>query len=460
MGKQTIESGIKVLLVGAGQGGKALLNMFLGDPSITVTGVADIDENAPGLIIAKRANIPTDSDFRNLILDNSMDLIVDVTGDPGVHESLQQLKPRQVELIGAASAGFIKALVSALKQKEILEEKYDLMLRELEVQSKGEFIIGADPRMQEIADLIVKVAPTRVTVLINGETGTGKEVIARAIHRQSDLKDSPLVTVNCTAFSPNLIESELFGYKKGAFTGAFTDRIGIMEEAHDGTVFLDEIGDMPTEMQAKLLRFLQTGEIRPVGDTTTRKVQVRVIAATNRNLEEAIAKGQFRADLFYRLNAFIINLPPLRDRTEDIPLMTYHFLRNAQVKVNKRVSKISAAALSALTEYQWPGNLRELENVIEHAVVLTSSDEIDIDHLPINLQSDSDEFIDAKSLNDGLIALKEKMIDKCERNAIYHYLSESKGNVSRASSAAKVSRRTFQRLIAKHGITRSIFQQD
>lgn len=152
MEKKTIESGIKVLLVGAGQGGKALLNMFLGDPSITVTGVADIDENAPGLIIAKRANIPTDSDFRNLILDNSMDLIVDVTGDPGVHESLQQLKPRQVELIGAASAGFIKALVSALKQKEILEEKYDLMLRELEVQSKGEFIIGADPRMQEIAD--------------------------------------------------------------------------------------------------------------------------------------------------------------------------------------------------------------------------------------------------------------------------------------------------------------------
>ncbi len=449
----------RVAIVGAGQGGRALLEMFLADATIAVVAVADLNARAPGMQLAKRAGVATFQDFRELAARTDLDLLVDVTGREEVAAELRRLKADHTELIGGASAKFIWALLQALQQKEALEEKYDLMRRELEAQSKDEFLIGNNPKMKEIADLIVKVAPTSTTVLITGETGTGKEVIARAIHRHSHLKDRPLVTVNCTAFSPNLIESELFGYKKGAFTGAVSDHIGIMEEAHDGTVFLDEIGDMPTEMQAKLLRFLQTGEIRPVGDTSTRKVTVRVIAATNRNLEQAIADGSFRADLFYRLNAFIINLPPLRERSEDIPLMAYHFLQKAQVKVNKRVSKISPAALSALSHYHWPGNLRELENVIERAVVLTSGDVIDVDHLPLTLQAQgTQELVDTESLRDGLTALKEKMIEQFEREAVYRYLSENRGNISHAAQAAKVSRRTFQRLMAKHGIRSDVFK--
>jgi transcriptional regulator with PAS, ATPase and Fis domain len=268
-----------------------------------------------------------------------------------------------------------------------------------------------------------------------------------------------LVTVNCTAFSPSLIESELFGYKRGAFTGAASDRIGLLEMAHNGTVFLDEIGDMPMEMQAKLLRFLQSGEIRAVGDVQTKKVEVRIIAATNRKLEDAIERGEFRADLFYRLNAFTIHLPPLRERHEDIPMLAYHFLKSAQAKVNKRVSKISPETLSALTMYDWPGNLRELENVIERAVVLTTTDEIGIEHLPLVLQPQhAGESLDVHALRDGLMSLKGTMIDKFEHQALCRYLAESGGNISRAADAAKVPRRTFQRLMAKHSIGSEVFK--
>jgi DNA-binding NtrC family response regulator len=218
---------------------------------------------------------------------------------------------------------------------------------------------------------------------------------------------------------------------------------------------------MPMEMQSKLLRFLQSGEIRAVGDVATKKVQVRIIAATNRKLEEAIDKGEFRADLYYRLNAFAIHLPPLRERKEDIPLLAYHFLKSAQAKVNKRVSKISPAALAALGDYDWPGNLRELENVIERAVVLTMSDEIEVAHLPLILQPERDnERLNIQALDDGLMALKATMIDKFEHEAICRYLAESGGNVSRAAQAAKVPRRTFQRLMAKHKIAPQVFKEN
>jgi len=289
---------------------------------------------------------------------------------------------------------------------------------------------------------------------------TGKEVVARMIHQSSPWRDKPLVTVNCTAFSPTLIESELFGYKKGAFTGAASDRLGLLEMADNGTVFLDEIGDMPIEMQSKLLRFLQSGEIRAVGEVKNKKVQVRIIAATNRPLDAAIQKGEFRADLFYRLNAFAIQLPPLRERREDVTLLAYHFLKTAQAKVNKRVSQITAAALAALAGYDWPGNLRELENVIERAVVLTGADEIDVAHLPLTLQPQINvDPIDAHAWRDGLMELKATMIERFEHEALCRYLAENGGNVSRAASAAKVPRRTFQRLMAKHKIAPQVFKE-
>ncbi len=248
------------------------------------------------------------------------------------------------------------------------------------------FAESQSPLMQEILDLVHRVAPTPTTVLIRGESGTGKEIIARLIHHLSPMHSKPLVIVNCTALSPQLIESELFGHRKGAFTGAVQDKIGLLEQAHGGTVFLDEIGDMPLEMQAKLLRFLQSGEVRPIGSTTTRRVKVRIIAATNRNLETAIQQGDFREDLFYRLNAFTLQLPPLRKRKEDIPLLAAHFLQLARERINKHVTRISPKAMALLLQYHWPGNLRELKNVIERAVVLATGDEITVNHLPFNFQ--------------------------------------------------------------------------
>ncbi len=279
------------------------------------------------------------------------------------------------------------------------------------------------------------------------------------IHKNSPWRDRPMITVNCTAFSSTLIESELFGYQKGAFTGAVTDRIGLLGLANDGILFLDEIGDMALEIQTKLLRFLQSGEIRAIGENVTKKVKVRIIAATNRKLEEAIEKGEFRADLFYRLNTFTIHLPPLRERLEDIPLLAYHFLKLAQAKVNKRVERISPEALEAMKNYHWPGNLRELENVIERALVLTNTDEIRVEHLPMGLQNGSgNSSLDSSALSEGLSDLKQRMISQIERDALVRYLQQCHGNVSRAAKAARASSRTFYRLLEKHGINVAEFK--
>ncbi|MDZ7362524.1 MAG: sigma 54-interacting transcriptional regulator [candidate division KSB1 bacterium] len=454
-----LKFGAKVLLIGAGRAGSMLLQLFHRDPTVTIAGVVDINPNAPGMLMAQQFGLPTGTDYRQFIYEEDLDLVLNVTGSCALQRELIREKPEQTELIGGVGALFIWTLLDEFKKKEILEDRFNLMMRELERHAVGEFIIGKTEQMREIANLIARVAPTPTTVLIRGESGTGKEVVARMIHQSSPWREKPLVTVNCTAFSPTLIESELFGYKKGAFTGATSDRIGLLEMADNGTVFLDEIGDMPIEMQAKLLRFLQSGEIRAVGEVKNKKVQVRIIAATNRNLEEAIEKGEFRADLFYRLNAFSIHLPPLRERREDIALLAYHFLKSAQAKVNKHVSKISAAALSALADYDWPGNLRELENVIERAVVLTNSDEIDLAHLPLTLRPQAVmDALEEPALRDGLMELKSTMIEKFEHQAICRYLAESDGNISRAAEAAKVPRRTFQRLMAKHKIAAQVFK--
>src|SRR5207237_9483392 len=228
------------------------------------------------------------------------------------------------------------------------------------------------PNVREVAELLARDAPTPTTVLVRGESGTGKELAARAIHKYSPLRDKPLLTVNCTALTPTLMESELFGHRRGSFTGAVADKAGLFEKADGGTIFLDEIGDMPLEMQGKLLRVLQAGEIKPVGDVVTRRVRVRVIAATNRDLEQAMQRGEFREDLFYRFNAFTITLPSLRERAEDIPVLAYHFLRKAEAKVNKKVPRISNDALEVLKRYGWPGILRELETMSERTTGLAS----------------------------------------------------------------------------------------
>ena len=438
----------RIILIGAGRGGRALVELFHKDPSIEIVGVADKDEGAPGIVLARELGLPVAANYRKFLKADAADLIIDVTGDPDVGREIYRLRPSGAEVVGGKTARFISELAGNRGQAEPLQNHYQLALHELEARAEGEFIIGNNLKMKEISGLIAKVAPTPTTVLIRGESGTGKELVARAIHRSSTRSNHPLVTLNCTALSPALLESELFGYRRGAFTGAYNDSKGLFEKADGGTMFLDEIGDMSLETQAKFLRTLQTGEIRAVGDMQTRKVSVRIVAATNRNLETAIREGGFREDLFYRINTFSITLPPLRERIEDIPFLAEYFLLRARAKVNKKVDSIAPEALALLKNYSWPGNLRELENIIERAVVLTSSPVVEAEHLPLHVQ-------DVVSFEPkmGFMPSKARAIEQFEREALSSYLLKADGNISRAAALAKMPRRTFHRLLAKHKIS-------
>jgi DNA-binding NtrC family response regulator len=438
-----------VVIVGAGKGGHALLEMLIGDPTVTIAGIADVNRWAPGIDLARRLNVPIATDFRQMVADPAVDLVIDVTGDAEVHRAIQSIKQPATEVMGGIGARFMWDLVAERKKSEELEDRYSLVVRELQAQAEADFIIGQNPKMREVAELIARVAPTPTTVLVRGESGTGKELAARAIHKYSPLRDKLLLTVNCTALTPTLMESELFGHRRGSFTGAVADKAGLFEKADGGTIFLDEIGDMPLEMQGKLLRVLQAGEIKPVGDVVTRRVKVRVIAATNRDLEHAMQRGEFREDLFYRFSAFTVTLPSLRERTEDVPVLAYHFLRKAEAKVNKKVERISNEALDLLKRYAWPGNLRELENTVERAVVLASGGAVEPAHLPMHIQGSPTLGMSA---GEGIVAGKERIVSEFERQAVARLLSESGGNVSIAAKLARITRRNFHRLLSKHRI--------
>ncbi|HWI41612.1 MAG TPA: sigma 54-interacting transcriptional regulator, partial [Verrucomicrobiae bacterium] len=330
-----------------------------------------------------------------------------------------------------------------------LIQKYELARRELDREYAGTFMVGNDRKTLEVLDLIKQVAPTPTTVLIRGESGTGKELTARAIHRYSARNDKPLVTVNCTTLTDSLLEAELFGHRKGAFTGAIADRKGLFEAADGGTIFLDEVGDITPKLQAELLRVLDYGDVRPVGSTVTKKVDVRLITATNRNLEDGVREGWFREDLYYRLNVFSITMPPLRSRLESIPVLAHHFLEMASKKLNKKIVGIEDRAISCMMRYQWPGNIREMQNIIERAAVLTHDKLIRLENLPSvfrELEGASDQH-PAGSLKQE----RERKVRSVEKELIQKYLVESGGNVTRAAASAGIPRRTFYRLLGKYG---------
>ncbi len=284
-----------------------------------------------------------------------------------------------------------KALEEVERLKNRLQEENIYLQEEITKEHNFEEIIGSHPALMEVLNKVEQVAPTDSTVLILGETGTGKELIARAIHNLSARKNRPLVKVNCAAISAGLVESELFGHSKGAFTGAVEKRIGRFELADGGTIFLDEVGELPPETQVKLLRVLQEGEFEPVGSNRTVKVNVRVIAATNRHMEAMVRDGKFRADLYYRLNVFPMRLPALRERASDIPQLAMFFLSRFAKKFNKRMGGIAPETLEMLMKYQWLGNIRELQNIIERGVVISQSTVLNLDKgtLPVSLESDA-----------------------------------------------------------------------
>lgn len=275
---------------------------------------------------------------------------------------------------------------NALKQRALQIEN-TLLKKQIERQYDFGRIIGESSAMQKILAEVKKIADARSNVLLLGETGTGKELIARALHFNSNRADKPFIPINCSAIPENLLESELFGHARGAFTGAVTSKKGLFEEANYGSVFLDEIGDLSMALQSKLLRALEEHEIRPVGGTQSVKVDLRFIAATNKNIESAVKEGRFREDLFYRINVIAIKLPPLRERKEDIKLLIRHFIRKYSKELGKTVNDIDETALKYLTSYHWPGNIRELQNIIERAILISENSIIRAEHLPENIKS-------------------------------------------------------------------------
>ena len=343
----------------------------------------------------------------------------------------------------------------ALDNRELARENQRLRL-ELQDKHKFDNIVGKSKNMREIYKFIRKVAPTDSTILIYGESGTGKELIARAIHYNSLRKDKQFVTVDCAVLSENLLESELFGHVKGSFTGATTDKPGLFEIASGGTVFLDEIGNISLTVQKKLLRALQEREFMRVGGTEVKKVDLRLIVATNRDLETMMAEGTFRDDLFYRINIVPIHLPPLRERKEDIPLLACHFLKKYSKEANKNVSNISAEAMELLVNYNWPGNVRELENLMERIVVTTDEETILEGHLPFIQGKPNDTVVTVPRTSDELKEMKktlrEKAVKEVERLFVVEALKRNNWNVTKAAKDVGMLRQNFQVLMRKYNV--------
>jgi two-component system, NtrC family, response regulator PilR len=341
---------------------------------------------------------------------------------------------------------------NALEARRLRRENLELR-RSIEGRYRFADIVGKSHEMVEIFDLISRVAPSKAGVLIMGESGTGKELIAKAVHYNSPRADKPFVTINCTAIPENLLESEMFGHQKGSFTGAVSNKAGLVEAAHTGSLFLDEIGEIPQSIQVKLLRFLQEREFRRVGGTDDKKIDVRVIAATNKKLEEEMEAGNFREDLYYRLNVIRIRLPPLREREEDIPLLVDHFLKKFSKEQGKEIEKVSSLAMRVLCNYSYPGNVRELENIIERCVTLEQSDQLTAENLPQKLFESAGPVCIGGELDippDGIDI--NRTMEDMEKKLISRALDISSGNRSRAAKLLGISFRSLRYRMLKLGM--------
>jgi DNA-binding NtrC family response regulator len=314
-------------------------------------------------------------------------------------------------------------------------------------------VIGNSPAMVDVYKTVARVAQTKSTVLVLGESGTGKELVARAIHQHSPRARKPFIAIDCGALPESLLESELFGYVRGAFTGAILDRKGLFEEADDATCFLDEIGDISATVQAKLLRVLQEGEVRRIGSQKFLKVDVRVIAATNKDIAALVRAGTFREDLYYRLNVVSVQLPPLRERADDIPALAHHFLRKYARESDKAVTGFSDDALRVLRAYQWPGNIRELENAIERAVTLSSHRVLTVDDLPLDVRQGlaAQDAAQVASTLTGMFA-DAPTLEEVKKRYISHVLETNRGNLSRAAVILDVDRRSLYRMMDRYKI--------
>jgi two-component system response regulator AtoC len=355
-----------------------------------------------------------------------------------------------VEALGAGAADYLSKPMNI----EALRVAVQRALSRVEVEpgsipedESEDAIIGRSPAMVEVYRTIARLAPGKSTVLLHGESGTGKEVVAREIHRHSPRREKPFVAIDCGALPETLLESELFGHVRGSFTGAIADKTGLFEDASGGTLFLDEIGNISAGLQAKLLRVLEEQQVRPVGSNHGRPIDVRIIAATNRDLEGGVREGSFREDLYYRLNVVALALPPLRERKEDLPILAQHLLKRTARELGRPPAGLSSDAVAVLSEYDWPGNVRQLAHVLERALVLTQGGAITAADLPLEIR------VAGVPAKEELLA-DRPTLEQLKRRYIRQVLEETKGNISRSAAILGVDRRSLYRMLERYKIPR------
>jgi DNA-binding NtrC family response regulator len=370
--------------------------------------------------------------------------VVMMTGYPAISSAIEALKEGAYDYLSKPLIlDELRHLMARLVERRFLRGEVSSLRAQLGEKLTVGDLVGDSAPMRRLKDIIARVAPTDSPVLIEGESGTGKELVAAAIHRLSPRAPRPFIPVNCSAIPADLMESEFFGHVRGAFTGAVSDAVGLFRSANEGSLFLDEIAELPTALQAKLLRVLQNMEVRPLGSTKAIPVDVRVVAATNRNLEQAMARGTLRQDLYYRLDVVRVSLPPLRDHPEDIPLLVYHFIRRFNAKLRRTVRVVSPEAMAALVAHDFPGNVRELENIVERALAMGAREQITLADLPPLGRRPPEPAADGSPV---------PRLEKVERELIMRALAAFNHDKEAAAQALGISRRTIYRRLRDYGV--------
>ncbi len=420
--------------------------------------IRKLDDTVYDLVITdlKMPNVDGMEVLRHLSRLNVHTLGIVATGYGSIESAVEALRLGAFDYITKPfHLDEIKILVHKAREFQKLQTENKNLRRELKRTSRLDNIVGQSGNMQTLANLIQTVADSDSTILILGESGTGKELVARAIHYNSPRANQPLVPVNCGAIPEDLLESELFGHIKGAFTGATMNRIGRFQMADGGTIFLDEIGDMSPKLQVKLLRVLQEQNFEPVGSTTTVRVNVRVLAATNRNLENDVASGRFREDLFYRLNVIPINIPPLRDRIDDLPILIDHFIKRFNKTKSRNLHGVTPAALAALSAYHWPGNVRELENLVERMAILHGEGMIDLAQLPEKINGLAPMQLPIQGAPTEIPETGidfNRLVDDFETQLIIKALEKAGGIKNKAAALLNIKRTTLVEKMKKKGM--------
>jgi two-component system response regulator HydG len=441
MGEALSRSGRDVTVVGSGSEGGKRLEQESFDVVVTDLMMNDIG----GLEILARAKKASEE----------TEVIV-VTGHGTIPSAVLAMQQGAFTYLQKPlDLGHLRAAVDKASEGVRLRRQNLELHRRLDEKFGFEGVVGSSPQMLALIERLKRIAPTDATVLIQGATGTGKELVAQAIHQNSPRKNKPFVALNCAALSENILESELFGHVRGAFTDASADRSGKFEYANGGTLFLDEVGDMPMATQIKLLRVLESGEITRVGSNAPLKVNVRILSATNRNLEEAIVSGEFRSDLYHRLKVVTIGIPTLQERAGDIPLLIEHFVKQFAKRHGKTIKGMSVAARVKLGSYPWPGNVRQLRNVIESMVVVDCDETLDVDDLPLELEPSSGAAAApaAVDMQSGLAALVGRPLEEVERIFITETLKLTGGNREQAAELLRIGERTLYRKIKEYQLT-------